>query len=139
MNVIPCVLTGYFFYGLYVNFMVGPVMTKKTRILLWITLLGAVTSITTNLTLVPHIGILGAGWAVALSYGAMALALFCFTQKNYAIPYEYKKLAVIAAACVASAAIVYGAGKHSIQGVLFIKIALLTIYPLWMWLTVRKA
>ena len=139
MNVIPCVLTGYFFYGLYVNFMVGPVMTKKTRILLWITLLGAVTSITTNLTLVPHIGILGAGWAVALSYGAMALALFCFTQKNYAIPYEYKKLAVIAAACVASAAIVYGAGKHSIQGVLFIKIALLTIYPLSMWLTVRKA
>jgi O-antigen/teichoic acid export membrane protein len=139
MNVIPCVLTGYFFYGLYVNFMVGPVMTKKTRILLWITLLGAVTSITTNLTLVPYIGILGAGWAVALSYGAMALALFCFTQKNYAIPYEYKKLAVIAAACVASAAIVYGAGKHSIQGVLFIKIALLTIYPLWMWLAVRKA
>ncbi len=139
MNVIPCVLTGYFFYGLYVNFMVGPVMTKKTRILLWITLLGALTSITTNLTLVPHIGILGAGWAVALSYGAMALALFCFTQKNYAIAYEYKKLAAIAAACIASAVIVYWAGMHSIQGVLFIKIALLTIYPLWMWLAVRKA
>ena len=95
LNIIPLVLTGYFCYGLYVNFMVGPVITKKTRVLLWITLLGAAVSITANLTLVPLIGITGAGWAVALSYGAMALALFGFTQKNYPIPYEYKKIALI--------------------------------------------
>ena len=139
LNVIPCVLTGYFFYGLYVNFMVGPVMTKKTSILLWITLLGAATSITTNLVLVPHIGILGAGWAVALSYGTMALALFVFTQKNYTIPYEYKKLAAIAVACIASSLIIYAAGKDDIQSLLLLKITLLSIYPLWIWLAVRKS
>lgn len=139
LNVIPCVLTGYFFYGLYVNFMVGPVMTKKTSILLWITLLGAATSITTNLVLVPHIGILGAGWAVALSYGTMALALFVFTQKNYTIPYEYKKLAAIAVACIASSLIIYAAGKNDIQSLLLLKITLLSIYPLWIWLAVRKS
>lgn len=139
LNVIPCVLTGYFFYGLYVNFMVGPVMTKKTSILLWITLLGAATSITTNLVLVPHIGILGAGWAIALSYGTMALALFVFTQKNYTIPYEYKKLAAIAVACIASSLIIYAAGKNDIQSLLLLKITLLSIYPLWIWLAVRKS
>ncbi len=139
MNVIPCVLTGYFFYGLYVNFMVGPVMTKKTRVLLWITLLGAVTSITTNLTLVPHIGILGAGWAVALSYGAMALALFCFTQKNYTLPYEYGKLAGIAILCVATALVAYSTGKHFPASILSIKICLLSAYPLLMALFIRKA
>lgn len=29
LNIIPLVLTGYFFYGMYINFMVGPVITKK--------------------------------------------------------------------------------------------------------------
>ncbi len=139
MNVIPCVLTGYFFYGLYVNFMVGPVMTKKTRVLLWITLLGAVTSITTNLTLVPHIGILGAGWAVALSYGAMALALFCFTQKNYTLPYEYGKLAGIAILCVVTVFVAYFTGKQFPASALSIKICLLSAYPLAMLLFIRKA
>ncbi len=139
LHIIPLVLTGYFCYGLYVNFMVGPVITKKTHILLWITLLGAVVSITTNLTLVPHLGILGAGWAVALSYGAMAVALFRFTQQHYTLPYEYKKLAVIGLACAASAVCVYAFRAQSAGTVLTVKIILLTLYPLWMWGAVKKA
>ena len=139
MGVIPCVLTGYFFYGLYVNFMIGPVMTKKTRILLWITLLGALVSITTNLTLVPHIGILGAGWAVALSYGTMALALFGFTQKHYRIPYQYGRLAGLATACILSALCVWLANKQNTAYIVPIKIIVLSLYPIWMWLAVRKA
>ncbi len=138
LHVIPCILTGYFFYGLYINFMVGPVMTKKTRILLWITLLGAATSITTNLTLVPHIGILGAGWAVTLSYGAMALALFCFTQKHYTLPYEYKKLAAIAFVCIATALLSYVGGKYAPMWSLLFKVCLLTVYPFIMLLVVKK-
>lgn len=137
LNIIPLVLTGYFCYGLYVNFMVGPVMTKKTRVLLWITLLGAAVSITTNLTLVPFIGILGAGWAVALSYGAMALALFTFTQKNYAIPYEYKKVALMALVCAAEAAAVYALCAKPTNTLLTVKIVLLTLYPAAMFLILR--
>jgi len=95
LKIIPFVLAGYFCYGLYVNFMVGPVITKKTRVLLWITLLGAAVSIGTNLLLVRRIGILGAGIAVSVSYAAMAFCLWRFTQKNYPIPYEYKKIAMM--------------------------------------------
>ena len=133
LPVIPLVLSGYFCYGLYVNFMIGPVLTKKTRVLLWITLLGAAVSITTNLTLVPHLGILGAGWAVALSYGAMAMALFCFTRRVYPIPYEYKKLAalfVLGAATVISCKILGGG--------LVVKIILLSLYPALMALILRR-
>ncbi len=133
LSVIPLVLSGYFCYGLYVNFMIGPVLTKKTRVLLWITLLGAAVSITTNLTLVPHLGILGAGWAVALSYGAMAVALFCFTRRVYPIPYEYKKLAalfVLGAATVCLCKI-FGGG-------FVVKIILLSLYPAFMALILRR-
>ncbi len=137
LSVIPLVLTGYFFYGLYINFMVGPVLTKKTRVLMWITLLGAGVSITTNLLLVPQIGIIGAGWAVALSYASMAAALFKFTQKVYPIRYEYKKLIGMLFACLGTALIAYlgrGEGYFSIC----MKVILLTLYPLWMWLILRK-
>ena len=137
LSVIPLVLTGYFFYGLYINFMVGPVLTKKTRVLMWITLLGAAVSITTNLLLVPHIGIRGAGWAVALSYAAMAGALFCFTKKVYPIAYEYKKLAAMGLACVATAAVSYACSGCSGWTPLGVKILLLTLYPLWMILILR--
>ena len=132
MNIIPLVLTGYFFYGMYVNFMIGPVLTKKTRVLLWITLLGAAVSISTNLTLVPHLGILGEGWAVALSYGAMALSLWRFTQKNYPIPYEYKKICTLALVAAITAVLVKLCAAQSAQGVLIVKVILLTLYPVWM-------
>ena len=133
LSIIPLIVTGYFFYGLYINFMVGPVITKKTRVLMWITLLGAAASITTNLTLVPHIGILGAGWAVAVSYAAMAGALFAFTQKVYPIPYEYKKLAVMLLVCLATVGIARYFGDS-----VWAKITLLTLYPGWMYLFLRR-
>ena len=133
LSVIPLVLTGYFFYGLYVNFMIGPVLTKKTHVLLWITLLGAIVSITTNLTLVPHMGILGAGWAVALSYMSMAIALFCFTHRVYPIAYEYKKLAALLLLITGILGI--NCGFHA--GIR-IKILLLTLYPVFMALILRR-
>lgn len=137
LHIIPLILTGYFFYGLYINFMVGPVLTKKTRVLMWITLLGAAVSITTNLTLVPFMGILGAGWAVALSYGAMALALFSFTQKNYPIPYEYKKIALMTLTAVVTASVVYALRTQPLAVILGAKIALLTLYPALMFFILR--
>lgn len=139
LKIIPFVLTGYFFYGLYINFMVGPVLTKRTKILMWITLLGAAVSITTNLTLVPHLGIMGAGWAVMFSYGAMACALFAFTKKVYPIRYEYKKLLAMLIVCVLTAGICRQAGTWGETAQLGVKILLLTLYPLWMWLIIKRA
>lgn len=139
LSIIPFVLTGYFFYGLYINFMVGPVLTKKTKVLMWITLLGAAVSITTNLTLVPHLGIVGAGWAVMFSYGAMACALFTFTQRVYPVKYEYKKLAGILLVCTATAWACHWAGRGGFNAQLLTKIFLLALYPLWMWLIIKKA
>lgn len=114
--------------------MVGPVLTKKTRVLMWITLLGAAVSITTNLCLVPRLGITGAGWAVALSYAAMASALFAFTQKVYPIGYEYKKLILMSAVCVATVL----AACYWHQAV-WAEVVLLTLYPAWMGLILKKA
>ena len=131
LHVIPWVLTGYFFYGLYINFMVGPVITKRTHVLMWITLAGALTSISVNLLAVPHAGIVGAGWAVAASYFVMACCLFVFTQKVYGLPYEYIRLALLTVITLVMALWVYAAGDClSARHLLILKIILLCLYPL---------
>lgn len=139
LNVIAPVLLGYFFYGLYINFMVGPVITKRTRVLMWITLLGALTSIATNLILVPQVGIVGAGWAVALSYFVMAVSLFIFTQKVYPIAYQYKKLILLAVLGIGMAYAASAVGQILTPWrLLQFKVGLLCIYPLLAWTIIGK-
>ncbi len=139
LSVIPLVLTGYFFYGLYINFMVGPVMTKRSRVLMWITLAGAATSIAVNLTLVPKVGIIGAGWAVACSYAVMAVCLFTFTQKVYPLPYQYVRLGLLLLLTAAIALTVWLAGKSfTPKSLLQLKVGLLCMYPLVAWLIINE-
>ncbi|MBQ6224453.1 MAG: polysaccharide biosynthesis C-terminal domain-containing protein, partial [Campylobacter sp.] len=124
IKIIPLVLGGYLFYGFYINFMIAPVLTKKTRVLMWITLLGAASSILTNLALVPIVGIIGAGFAIFVSYFVMATSLFYFLQKNYPIIYEYKKLGFIAAALISFLIL-----NNLLNNNLTWQIILLIIYP----------
>ena len=96
---------------------------------MYITLTGALASIATNLVLVPHIGITGAGWAIFTSYVVMALCLFVFLQRNYPIKYQYKKLSLMAA-CAVLALLVNMFAKQLPQAQdLAVKIIVLCIYP----------
>lgn len=133
IKIIPLVLAGYLFYGFYINFMVAPFITKKTRILMLITLLGAAGSILTNLTLVPMFGIIGAGWAIFVSYLIMAGSLFIFLQKNYPIKYEYKKVAFIA-----GVVLVFLVLNNLFKNALNMQIILLVLYPFLISLVLDK-
>lgn len=93
--IVPVVLLGYLFNGMYVNFTVGIFIEEKTRYMPFITALGAVTNIVTNLLLIPQIGIMGAAVAMLASYFIMTIAIFVVSQKFYRIPYEYLKIAGI--------------------------------------------
>ncbi len=121
LKIIPLVVGGYLFYGFYINFMAAPVLTKKTGVLMWITLLGAAFSVAVNLTLVPRFGIIGAGWAIFLSYVVMAGGLFTFLQRNYPIKYEYKRLALLALLTLAV--------LPALNAAILVKVLLLALYP----------
>ncbi len=123
MQIIPFVIFGYFFYGLYINFMVAPILTKKTKVLLLSTILGAVVSVCTNIFLVPRIGVTGAGVAILLSYISMALTLFIFLQINYPIKYDYKRLGLISACALAA-----GGASYFLHASFIIKILILIIF-----------
>ncbi|CUU10077.1 Membrane protein involved in the export of O-antigen and teichoic acid [Candidatus Kryptobacter tengchongensis] len=95
LGIVPIILIGYLFNGIYVNLIAGIYIEKKTKYLPYITGLGAVANIIGNYTLIPILGIYGSAWATFISYFVMAISLFIIVQKIYPVKYEYANLAKI--------------------------------------------
>ncbi|MFA3784126.1 polysaccharide biosynthesis C-terminal domain-containing protein [Melioribacteraceae bacterium 4301-Me] len=90
--IVPIILLGYLFNGLYVNFTAGIYIEEKTKYFPIVTGSGALVNVVVNFMLIPVIGIVGAALATLASYMVMAGGLFFFSQKFYKINYEYKKI-----------------------------------------------
>lgn len=71
----------------------GTAIEKKTYIILWINVLGAVLNVMLNALMIPAWGIQGAAIAKFLSYGAVFGAYMVYSQKLYPVPHDWKSLA----------------------------------------------
>ncbi len=92
LYIVPVILLGYLFYGMYVNFMAGIFIEEKTKFIPFITGAGGLTNVLLNILLIPYLGIMGAAIAMAASYLIMTLSLFKVGQKHYHIDYEFSKI-----------------------------------------------
>lgn len=90
--IVPVVLLGYLFYGIYINLTAGIYIQEKTNYFPFVTGIGAIINIVVNLTLIPVYGIMGAALATLASYLCMAGGLYFVSQKFYRINYEYRKI-----------------------------------------------
>lgn len=92
LPIVPIILLGYLFNGLYYNFQVGLYVEEKTKYFPVVTGLGALVNIGVNFLLIPVWGIIGAALATLAAYIVMATSLFFFSQKVYKIHYEYARI-----------------------------------------------
>jgi len=92
LGIVPIVLCGYLFYGMYINFMAPVMISKKTGMLAWVTFLGAAVNIAANFLFIPGYGMYGAAFATLAAYVVMALALYAVGSRCYPLPYEYGRL-----------------------------------------------
>jgi len=99
LKVIPWILVGYIFQGIYVNLVVGIYLEKKTHLSPMLTGIGMVTNLAANFILlgVLKMDFTAAGIATMLAYIAEAAAIFLVTKRFYPVSYEYEKLLLIAA------------------------------------------
>ena len=102
LGIVPIVLIGYLFNGIFVNLMAGIYIEKKTGHLPYITGIGAAINILTNILLIPVLGMFGAAWATLFAYAGMALAIFVVSQKYYPVKYELGRLFKIGIAITAT-------------------------------------
>lgn len=88
LPVVPWLLAGYLFLGVYYNLATWFKLTDKTEYGTWLTLSGAGITIATSFLLVPQIGYLGFAIAFALSGFIMLSLCYVFGQKYYPVPYD---------------------------------------------------
>jgi O-antigen/teichoic acid export membrane protein len=92
LGIVPIVLLGYLFNGIFVNLMAGIYIEKKTAHLPYITGIGAIINVLANFLLIPKFGMFGAAWATFFAYAGMAIAIYIVSQKFYPVHYELGKL-----------------------------------------------
>ncbi|MEO6283308.1 MAG: oligosaccharide flippase family protein [Dyadobacter sp.] len=88
LSVVPWLLAGYMFLGIYYNLATWFKLTDKTQYGTWLTLTGALITIASSFLLVPQIGYLGFAIAFALSGFTMLSLCYYFGQKFYPVPYD---------------------------------------------------
>lgn len=91
LGIVPIVMMGYVFNGLYLNFMIGLMITKKTKYIMIANLLSAIISILLNFILVPKYGIYGSAYSILISYIFLSIFTFHINRKFYPIDYNIYK------------------------------------------------
>jgi O-antigen/teichoic acid export membrane protein len=124
-SVVPTVLLAYIFYGIYVNFIIGIHLKKKTFYLPFITGIGAVLKIAATYALVPLLGMIGAAWGTVLAYFAMMVILYVVEHRLYPITYEWSRLIKLVVVTTLLFAIGYWGGLIPWQ-----KAGLLLLFPI---------
>lgn len=105
--IVPIILFGYLFNGLYVVFTAGIYIEEKSVYIPLVTGIGALVNVVVNLLLIPILGIIGAALATLLSYIVMALGLYIVTQKFYKIEHESVKMISIFAIILLTGIVYY--------------------------------
>lgn len=101
LAIVPVLLLGYVFLGIYYNMSVWFKVTDKTHFGTIITLVGAILTVSLNYLLIPALGIMGSAYATFICFAAMTILCYTLGQRYHPIPYTIgKDLAAISIACL---------------------------------------
>jgi O-antigen/teichoic acid export membrane protein len=90
--VVPILLFANMFLGIYYNLSIWYKLGNKTMAGAYITIIGAAVTILINWLFIPSFNYIACAWATFACYGLMMVMSFAWGQKEYRIPYAWKKL-----------------------------------------------
>src|SRR5262249_6455258 len=97
-TVITWTSIGVFLQGIYLLTSIGLNITKAPQFYPVATIAAAATNVGLNLLWIPRYGIVGAAWANGAAYAVQAALGFTFSQRFYAIAYDWGRLARVSVA-----------------------------------------
>jgi len=92
LKVVPILLLANMFVGIYYNLSIWYKLGNKTIAGAYITLAGALVTLVINYIFIPHYSYMACAWATFLAYGTMMVISYIWGQKEYRVPYAWKKL-----------------------------------------------
>jgi O-antigen/teichoic acid export membrane protein len=95
MGIIPIVMAGYYFNGVYTNFTAGFIITKQTKYISYPVGIAAIINILLNLIFIGLWGYWAAAWATLAAYFVSAVVMYMFLGKVYPMKYEWRRIFII--------------------------------------------
>jgi O-antigen/teichoic acid export membrane protein len=92
LGVVPILLLANIFLGIYYNLSIWYKLGNKTMAGAYITLIGAAITLVINFVFIRWYSFIACAWATFFCYGSMMVISFVWGQKEYKIPYPWKKL-----------------------------------------------
>ncbi len=89
--VIPVLLMGNLFLGVYYNLSIWYKLSNQTIYGAIISVIGAVLTVILNFVFIPVFGYYGSAWAVFLAYFVMMVLSYFLGQKHFPVPYNIPK------------------------------------------------
>ena len=89
---VPLILIGFLFFGIYYNLSLWYKLTDKTKWGSFFGITGMIITVVLNFILLPRIGIFGSALALVAGYLVMMLLSYFKGQKVYYVPYNLKRI-----------------------------------------------
>ena len=90
--IVPVVMLANLFFGIYFTLSLWYKLTDMTRYGAYISIMGAVITITLNFVLIPQFGYKGSAAALLVAFFIMMVVSYFFGQKYYPVPYNLKRI-----------------------------------------------
>ncbi len=137
LKVVPIVMLGELFFGLYFNLSLWYKLTDKTKWGAYMSLFGLVITLTILIVFIPHYGFMACAWASFIANLAMMILSYFLGQKHYPIPYNLKTALNFTLLTIVLGGVMYL--NFTFTSNVFMRIALNTIIVLiYMFVTVKK-
>ncbi len=131
MNIVPLIVLASFFLGIYHNLSVWYKVTDKTRYGAFISVIGAIITISINYFFIPYISYMASAIATLMAYGTMMGLSYYFGKSRYPVPYNFRKINFyLGISIFFSALSFYGFNSNLFVGVPLLLIFLGLVYKL---------
>ncbi|MBW6533364.1 MAG: polysaccharide biosynthesis C-terminal domain-containing protein, partial [Mariniphaga sp.] len=91
-SIVPVIMLANLFFGIYFTLSLWYKLTDMTRYGAYISIMGAVITITLNFILIPQFGYKGSAVALLIAFFIMMVVSYFFGQKYYPVPYNLKRI-----------------------------------------------
>lgn len=91
LPVVPVLLMGYVFLGIYMNLSIWYKLSDQTHFGLYISGIGAVITLVLNYIFIPYYSYVASAWITLIAYGCMIVLSYYWGKNRYPIPYRTGK------------------------------------------------
>lgn len=130
IEIIPFVMLGALFLGIYLNLSIWYKLSDQTRVGLYISLIGAAITIAINFIFIPEYGYWASSFAALITFTTMMVISYIWGRLWYPIPYNTQKVLLYLAISVSLSLVsfYYFRTNYIVGNLLFISFLAFVIY-----------